>query len=277
MEKIDRLGWADGFTIRCHGARIGVRVNDASVIDQVATRLPPGWLHAASPVVDALFSVIAHPPEQGNDSGGSERPSIKRFNLLYAGARRVARSLDLDAVLATLEMNLDAAVAERARHRLFVRAGVVAWRGRAIVIPTTLKSGITTLVSALVDAGALYFSDQYAVFDAKGRVHPFTRRVSLQAEKRVTDEDAERKSATRPVPVGLILLTEYQAGIRWQPSLLTPGQSVLALLARTVMERVAPEFALRVLERVCTGATTLAGARGEAQEMPAALVEHLAR
>jgi hypothetical protein len=66
-------------------------------------------------------------------------------------------------------------VAENARRWIFVHAGVVAWRGQAIVIPGATQSGKTSLVAALVRAGAEYFSDEYAVFDARGRVHPLPR------------------------------------------------------------------------------------------------------
>ena len=41
MDKIDRLGWAAGIAFRIHGLTLGIRVNDASLVERVATTLPP--------------------------------------------------------------------------------------------------------------------------------------------------------------------------------------------------------------------------------------------
>jgi len=57
---------------------------------------------------------------------------------------------------------------------------VVAWRGRAILLPGRSYVGKSTLVMELVRAGAVYYSDEYAVLDARGRVHPFAQPVALR-------------------------------------------------------------------------------------------------
>jgi hypothetical protein len=41
MAKIDRLGWADGLSFTSCNVRVGLRANDAAILDQVV-RLPPG-------------------------------------------------------------------------------------------------------------------------------------------------------------------------------------------------------------------------------------------
>ena len=71
-------------------------------------------------------------------------------------------------------------VAEFSTPHLMMHAGVVAWKGKAIVLPGTSHAGKTTLVTALVEAGATYYSDEYAVLDAKGHVSPYARRLSLR-------------------------------------------------------------------------------------------------
>jgi hypothetical protein len=35
-------GWADGLSFTSYGVRVGLRVNDASILDQIVARLPPG-------------------------------------------------------------------------------------------------------------------------------------------------------------------------------------------------------------------------------------------
>src|SRR5438552_10085328 len=86
MEKIDRLGWADGFAFRSYGVRVGVRVTDAGLLERLRTHLPPGWKPAASPVVQHLYSLIV---------GRSSRPNVRSFNILYRNTVRLVRSLDL--------------------------------------------------------------------------------------------------------------------------------------------------------------------------------------
>ena len=157
MEKIDRLGWAAGISFRAYGLRIGIRANSPEALRRTLCHLPPKWKPAASPVVDCLYSLI---------DGGAEKGSrVRRYNLLYTGPFRLARTLDLEKVFEVLESDLQVYIAERARTRLFVHAGVVGWRGRAIVIPGSSYSGKSTLIAALVGAGAVYYSDEYAVFD----------------------------------------------------------------------------------------------------------------
>src|SRR6266851_8913285 len=167
MAKIDRLGWAEGLSFISYGVRVGVRVNDPSILNDVIARLPPGSKPASLQVVDHLYSVI----------GGSANPNakVRRLNLAYWNLLRIARSRKFDEVLEAFESHVQLTVAEHAPRRVFVHAGVVGWNGRAIVIPGLSHSGKTTLVHQLVRAGATYYSDEYAVLDARGRVHPYAR------------------------------------------------------------------------------------------------------
>ena len=68
--------------------------------------------------------------------------------------------MNLDEVIRALQTDLQLFVATEALSRLFVHAGVVGWRGRAILVPGTSFSGKTTLVAAMVQAGASYYSDE---------------------------------------------------------------------------------------------------------------------
>ncbi|MGH7394773.1 MAG: hypothetical protein ACREJF_04145, partial [Candidatus Methylomirabilales bacterium] len=228
MEKIDRLGWAAGMCLVAYGLRIGIRVNDPEVLVHLPDRLPPGWKPAPSPIVDHLYSLLV--------GGAGPRSTVRRFSLLYAGSARLARTMDLDQVFESLESDLQGTIAEAARGRLFVHAGVVGWRGRAIVLPGRTHSGKTTLVAALVRAGATYYSDEYAVFDARGRVHPYPKPLSIRGEnggqpRKCPAEALGGLPGVKPLPVGLVAGTAYQPGARWRPRLLSPGQGVLTLLA----------------------------------------------
>jgi hypothetical protein len=262
MTKIDRLGWADGIAFVSHGLRIGVRVNEPALLPRILPLLPPGWRRSRSAVVEHLYSLR---------SGGPARAAnVRRFNMLYSGPARIGRTTDLDELWGTLESDLQLYVAQMATRKVFVHAGVVGWRGRAIVLPGTSMSGKSTLVAALVRAGATYYSDEYAVFDVQGRVHPYPRLLSLRGRdgepaRRCPPEVFGGRAGSRPLPVGLIAVTHYRPGARWRPRPLTPGPAALALLANTVPARSRPAAALATLQQVVTQATALKGWRGEAE------------
>jgi hypothetical protein len=273
MEKLDRLGWAAGLSFVSHGVRIGIRVNDAEALERVAVHLPPESKPSGSSVVDELCSLLV---------GGSTRaPGVRRYNLLYWGIGRVARTLDSDEVFQALESLLHMVVSTRAPRKLFVRAAVVGWRGRALVICGPPSSGKTTLAEALVRAGATYYSDQYAVFDARGRVHaypsppPSLRNGDGGQARKCPVEMLVGRIGTKPLPVGLVVVTQYRPGTRWRPRVSTSGQALLALLAETVQVRRRPKVALAICRRIAASATTLRGKRGEAGDIALPLLNQL--
>jgi hypothetical protein len=185
--------------------------------------------------------------------------------------------MDLNDVLDALEFDLHLYVAEAARRRLFVHAGVVGWQGRAVIIPGRSFSGKTALVAALVRAGATYYSDDQAVLDARGRVHPFPTALSIRDEtgkllSRCPAEALGGPLGAKPLPVGLVVVTRYRPRAHWRPRRLSPGQAVLALLANTVSARRQPEVALTMLRQVASQAPALEGVRGEAAEMVPSLL-----
>lgn len=257
-----------------YGRRVGIRVNQPEVLERLPGFLPPGWKPAASPIVDHLYSLLV--------GAAAPRSTFRRFNLLYAGPARLARTLKLDEVFESLESHLHLSIAEAARGRLFVHAGVVGWRGRAIVLPGRTFSGKTTLVAALVRAGATYYSDEYAVFDARGRVHPYPIALSVRDEtgersRKYPADALGRPLGVRPLPVGLVALSRYRPGGRWRPRLLSPGQAMLELLANTVAARLRPKAALATLTKVVSQAPMLKGTRGEAGELVAAILDKFDR
>ena len=274
MEKIDRLGWAAGMTFVAYGVRIGIRVNDPGLLDRLPGLFPYGWRPDASPVVDRLYSLLV--------GGGGPRPHVRRFNLLYAGVSRLARSMDLEAVLSRLEADLQLSVAEAARRRVFVHAGVVGWKDRAILIPGMSHSGKTTLVDMLIRAGATYYSDEYAVLDSRGRVHPYPRALGMRspdtiASKKVRAEEIGAEVGTKPLRVGLVVSTNFKDGARWRPRSLSRGKGVLELMANTVSARSQPELALTVLPRALASAQILKGVRGEANEIVDSILERVSQ
>jgi hypothetical protein len=271
-ERLEKLDWTAGLAFVSHGARIGIRVSDASVLERLVPLLPPDWQPSDSPAVDGLYSLKVAAP--------SPRPEVRRYHMLYQGIGRLARTQDLEEALAALQSDLHTQVAECAREHLFVHAGVVGWNGKAVVIPGRTFSGKSSLVAALVQAGATYFSDEYAVFDADGRVHPYTKPLSLRGEDgqprgTYPVEDLGGLAATEPLPVGLILAARYEAGARWRPRPLSPARALMTLLDNTVQVRKQPQAAMQTLQKAAMTAETFAGKRGEANQVAAWLRSRL--
>ncbi len=125
------------------------------------------------------------------------------------------------------------------------------------------------LVAALVDAGATYYSDEYAVLDAAGRVWPFTRPLSLRTHKgdpgRRLELDELGRVGEAPLPVGAIWLTKYVAGTRARPDAPSPGRAVLRILEHTLTARQRPQAALATLAAAARRAKLFSGPRGSAR------------
>jgi hypothetical protein len=160
-------------------------------------------------------------------------------------------------------------VGENAVDRLFLHAGVVGWKGRAIVIPADSYKGKSTLVTELVRQGATYLSDEFAVLDPNGLVYPFARDISRRTERyvpfEITISELGGVAETQPLPVGLVLLTVYRAGAVWRPKILTPGTGVMKTLPFALSLNSRPEFSLKVLHNVSTRAIIASGIRGSAE------------
>src|SRR5438045_3477597 len=108
MKKIDRLGWAAGISVKAFGLRIGIRVNRADALPAIRSLLPPCSRLTRRQEVDLLYSLIV--------GGEGQRPQIRRFHLLYSGAARVIRTLELSELYEGLEQHLELTVAELARR-----------------------------------------------------------------------------------------------------------------------------------------------------------------
>lgn len=270
MEKIDRLGWAAGTVFVSYGVRVGIRANDPAILKRIQPYLPHDRSASPTSIVELLYSLIV-----GGSTPGSR---VRRYNLLYEGWQRIARTMDLEELLDSLESTVRFHVAVLSPNKLFVHAGVAAWRGRAIVIPGRSFSGKTTLVDALVRAGATYYSDEFAIFDSRGRVHPYPKPLNMRAgtQQRATRMPVESiggRSGKKPLPVGIIVVSEYEAGARWRPRHLSKGEAMLALLAHTLRAQIAPDRALSTLERVTKNAVIYKGKRGEAGELAQRLLD----
>lgn len=196
---------------------------------------------------------------------------------------RVCDELLTDVLMSQIRVT----IAEFAVAKVFLHAGVVGWKNRAIVIPARSWSGKSTLVAALVKKGAVYYSDEYAVLDAAGNVHPFPKQISLRPPKPpYTQIDYAVESfggvaGSEPLPVGLVLLAKYRKDKKlpekWQPRRLSGGLGIMEILPHALPIRNKPKFVLEVLNKLTSRAIIVKTIRGEAEQFAAALLDYFER
>ena len=141
-----------------------------------------------------------------------------------------------------LEFHLVSHVADVSPSRVFVHSGAVGWQGQGILLPGESMSGKSTLVAELVRAGAEYYSDEFALLDPEGRLHPYPRPISLRegAALQQTDYPIEEfggRLGTEPLPVGMVLFATHREGARFRPRRLSRGQGTLQLVSHGRKEK----------------------------------------
>ena len=261
-----------------YGVRIALRVDCRALLDTleqdpVRLQLPFGWHAVEDHQPDAPVSVRY---EIRTGASGDARPLYR----LYAGLNRVAETRRLPDIAVALAASAEFFVAEHAPDHLFVHAGVVGCEGRAIVMPGASFAGKTTLVQAWLDEGATYYSDEFAVLDRAGRVHPFARPLAIRdgstsSTRHVPVAALGAKTGTTPLPIGLVLVTWYCLGARWRPRRLTAAPTLLALMRHTVAARGNPEHSMPILKQAVTGGIAFAGQRGEARPFVSAILRQV--
>jgi hypothetical protein len=196
---------------------------------------------------------------------------------LSIGGEVVEQHGELKAALDALSRELMVHVAEFAPERVFVHAGVVAWRGCALVLPGASFAGKTTLVAELVRAGATYYSDEYAVLDAEGRVHPYARALSMrppgEEEQRVLHViELGGVAGDVPLRAARVVFTEYVAGAQWAPAGVSAGMAALEMLRHAVPVQRVPARVMAALAKMMETATAVRSPRAEAAETAQLLI-----
>jgi hypothetical protein len=239
---------------------MAVSAPDDETLSRLLEGLPLGWTRCPDVDADAVDWRFAVLPDA--DYGYRVRDGD--------GIETVCGELEL--AIALMRTQLRRFVGYHAKDLVFIHAGVVAHQRRAIVIPGHSFSGKSTLVAALVQAGAIYYSDEYAVLNEAGLVTPYRDPLALRGREKptrrqtLTAEDLGGIAGDEPVPIGLVALVTYVPGATWEPRELSPAQGALAFLEHAIPVRDRPEQTLAVLRRGLGQASVLTGERGEAEE-----------
>jgi hypothetical protein len=268
MDKLDRQVWAVNAAFNGYGLQIGIRANCERAILPVLETLPPGLKRSDASQVDVLYSVVA----------GDAQPSkgFRRYSLAYADTLQLARSMDFAGIPGAIEAHLSLHVAEFAKSRVFIHAGVVGWNSKAVLIPGRSLAGKSTLVMALLRAGATYYSDEFALVDDTGHIHPYPSPLKLRngdgGTRQIEPSELPSGVGKRPLPVGLVLITRHRPDAVWRPRRMSQGGALLHVLENTVSAQRYPGRALQAGKMMVTGSHLLTGPRGDADAMVASLL-----
>jgi hypothetical protein len=262
-----------------YGMQLRICTNSRELLDHVELILPPGWLRRPRSSKQGRLGLL----DEGNGI----------YSIYRSDGACIHDAPGREYALTMLETQIEGHIALDATEFVFIHAGVVADGGRAIVIPGPSFSGKTTLVRALVDSGAVYYSDEFAALDETGRVLPYAKRLTVRRPHE--GADGPHKGADGPhegagdysieqlggvtgverLPMGLVIATRFRPGAEWQPRELTPGAGALAMLEHAVPAQARPEQTLRVLKRALQDAVILEGERGEANDVARVLLDTL--
>jgi hypothetical protein len=266
--KIQKSRFCHQIHLESYGVKIRISSNDSATIDAIAERLPMVLVnryHLTSPVdADHKFYYVWN--SSGRDS-------------LYKEGSMVGIRREREGLLDQLGSYIRITVAEFAVDKVFLHAGVVSWKGKAIVMPAKSFEGKSTLTAELVRLGALYYSDEYAVLDKDGNVSPFPKMLSIRGgvdERAQTDYPVEAfggKAGIEKIPVGMVLLTIFKPKAKWNPRILSSGKGVIEIIRNTVPIRNDPSFTLAVLNRLAQTAKIVKSPRGDASESAGRILE----
>jgi hypothetical protein len=179
---------------------------------------------------------------------------------------------EFEIVCATVE-DLLVAVLDSWHHLLAVRtkevtlihAGVVAFGTRAVVLPGRSGVGKSTLVQALVDGGATYLSDEFAVLDSDGQLFPFHKPIALRLP---VGPRSHRLLNAAPgnerFECALIACVEFRENAAWEPVPMKPSEAYLELVQNTVTARLRPAEMMASIGLVVQRATAIRSFRAGA-------------
>lgn|GEM_PF-631298 len=254
---IDGFG-KQGCTIAVFDVVIRIEASDESILGRVPEAFPPYTQTIQRSVsYNAAFAIIRE---------GGEYRVLERSILHPPLGPKVFDTLE--QALEALRGQMEFCISCQARERVFVHAGAVSLEGVGIVVPGKTMGGKSTLVKAIASEGGLLYSDEFAVFDARGFLYPFPRKLCLRDNNALPLPPAWHHElgldvGTEPVRVGLVLAVRYAKEARWEIESLSPAETVVELMRNTASARDNPGGVLRALKAACDGVVGLRGHRGE--------------
>ena len=256
--RVKKSDFTHHFYLESFGVKIGISSNDAVALEALKSTLeiylPNCFTEIEKTDVEHNFLFAWNANEKDS---------------LYKNGEEVFHRELRETSVSSLASKVRLTVAEFAAGRVFIHAGVVAFRGKAVVIPGRSFHGKTSLTLALVQRGAIYYSDEYAILDADGFLQPFPKMLSVRGEiddRTQIDYPVEKfggVAGTEKIKVGLVLICQYKETARWNPKFLSPANGVIELIQHTIPIRQNPQFTLEVINKIAKEAIFVKSKRGD--------------
>jgi hypothetical protein len=141
-----------------------------------------------------------------------------------------------------------------------------------VIVPGRSHTGKTTLVAAAVAAGWSYYSDEFAVVEADGLIHPYPRPLGVRDAQGHTRPVAVATlggtAASEPARAKAIIATQFVAGASWKPRLVEGSAAALAIVDNAVRAQLDPTAVFRAAAAIVgEPAPAYIGPRGDAADV----------
>ena len=202
---------------------------------------------------------------------------------LYKNGEVVVLRVSSKILFEFFKLEVRNTIIEFAVNRIFIHAGAVAWKGKSIIFPAQSLEGKSSLTVEFIKRGATYYSDDFAVIDEEGQLHPFPRLISLRTnihsyvQENFPPEKFNAKVGIDHLPVGMVLITRYESEAQWKPEVLSAGEGIMKILPHTATIRDKPEFTLNVLNKMIKNAIIVETKRNEAKKFVDLLLQYFER
>lgn len=238
---------------------------DDGMLAAAAHRAPAGWdvtIEEPAAPADLVFEFAA----------SATGVRLRCEGELVAAATRAQVVLDRFEQLLPLE------VALRTRRGAVLHAATALTDHGAIVLPGRSGIGKSTLLAALLDAGARYGGDDLVVVNADGSLAPIAtplapRSPDRRGPRQRTEPHDLGWNPGPPVRAAMVLFLRHARGGGLALRRLNRGEAALALLAEMPAARTAPAQALAASAGLARACPVWKGHRGEAQHTATTLLD----
>lgn len=270
------------FSFQSYGVKVGIRAESEPVLGMIESRI-------GEILPFEIESIEASESEHFLDVKvkNGEFEIYKEGELVVgtAGADAASEAEKAEIFFNFINSQIRLIIAEYAVGKVFLHAGAVGWKQRALIFPGNSFAGKSSLVAALIKRGALYYSDEYAVLDENGLVSPFPKTLSLRgikndyAQVERSAESLGGATGVEPIRVGLVLISQYDKEIKnekaFAPEILSAGQGMLEIMAHALPVRYNPKFTVETLYKISSRAIIAKCRRGEAERFSSLLIDFL--
>jgi hypothetical protein len=230
--------------LEAFGVRLALGSSEPDLFERLREVTPPGAKPCPPDAVEHTLLLLREPDG---------------YRVVFSEGGTGFMCRDVEHAMAMMDGQMRVHVATHAPDRVFLNAGVVALNEHAIVLPGIPLTGKSKLVAALVDRGAVYYSDEYAVLDVHGLVEPFARSVRVRGEP----PRVPTKCGGDPVPVAVVARLPYRSGAELRTAELSSAEGIVMLMEHALTAVDRPAETLAVLRRLSAQALLFDGVRGE--------------